>query len=90
MLLSNAMNFFKSKYEKLVLNLSKPKTAPKTCWSFSFVNRSKIPLISPFLVNNEFVTDFLDKENLVNDFSENEVGLSKVAVLFLVIRTLEL
>ena len=84
------LSFFKSKYEKLTVNLSDPKTAPKTCWSFSFVNRSKIPLIPPLLVDNEFVTDFVDKENLVNDFSENEVGLSKVAVLFLVIRTLEL
>ena len=87
------MSFFKSKFhEKLAVNLSDPKTAPKTCWSFSktFVNRSKIPSVPPLLVNNEFVADFLDKANLVNDFSENKVGLSKVTGLFLVIRTLEL
>ena len=34
----------------------------------TFVNGSKIPLISPLLVNNEFLTGFLDKANLFNDF----------------------
>ena len=44
--------------------------SPNTYWSIlkTFVNGSKIPLIPPLLVNNEFVTDFLDKANLFNDF----------------------
>ena len=47
-----------------------PKTAPKTYWSILkiFVNGSKVPLIPPLLVNNEFVIDFLGKTNLFNDF----------------------
>ena len=45
-------------------------TAPETYWSIlkTFVNSSKIPLIPPLLGNNEFVTDFLGKANLFNDF----------------------
>ena len=44
--------------------------SPNTYWSIlkTFVNGSKIPLIPPLLVNNEFVTDLLDKANLFNDF----------------------
>ena len=32
----------------------------------------KIPLIPPPLVNNEYVTDFLDKGNLFNDFFRDQ------------------
>ena len=69
--LSNAISFSKAKYhERLRIKLNYPKTAPKTYWSIlkTFVNGSKIPLIPPLLVNNEFVTDFLEKANLFNDF----------------------
>ena len=69
--LSNAITFSKAKYhEKLATKLNDPKTAPKTYWSIlkTFVNGSKIPLIPPLLVNNEFVIDFLEKANLFNDF----------------------
>ena len=57
-------------HERLGIKLNDPKTAPKTYWSIlkTFVNSSKIPLIPPLLVNNEFVTDFLVKANLFNDF----------------------
>ena len=61
----------KAKYhERLAIKLSDAKTAPKTCWSIlkTFVNGSKTPLILPLLVNNKFVTDFLLKANLFNDF----------------------
>ena len=34
----------------------------------TFVNGSKIPLIPPILVDNEFVTDFFVKANLFNDY----------------------
>ena len=37
-------------------------------FSKTFVNGSKIPLIPPLFVNNEFVTDFLVRANLFNDF----------------------
>ena len=69
--LSNAISFSKGKYhERLTIKLNDPKTAPKTYWSIlkTFVNGSNIPLIPPLLVNNEFVTDFLVKANLFNDF----------------------
>ena len=69
--LSNAISFSKAKYhERLAIKLNDPKTAPKTYWSIlkTFVNGSKIPLIPFVLVNNEFVTDFLVKANLFNDF----------------------
>ena len=69
--LSNAISFSKAKYyERLAFKLNDPKTALKTFWSIlkTFVNGSKIPLIPPHLVNNEFVTDFLVKANLFNDF----------------------
>ena len=58
---SNAIRFSKVKYhEILAIKLNDPKTAPKTYWSIlkTYVNGSKIPLIPPLLVNNEFVTDF--------------------------------
>ena len=69
--LSNAISFSKAKYhERLRIKLNYPKTAPKTYWSIlkTFVNGSNIPLIPPLLVNNKFVTDFLAKANLFNDF----------------------
>ena len=69
--LSNAISFFKAKYhERLAIKLNDTKTSLKTYWSIlkTFVNGSKIPLIPPLLVNNEFKTDFLVKANLFNDF----------------------
>ena len=69
--LSNAITFSKDKYhERLAIKLNDSKTTPKTYWSIlkTFSNGSKIPLIPPLLVNNEFVTDFLEKANLFNDF----------------------
>ena len=69
--LSNAISFSKAKYhERLAIKLNDPKTAPKTYWSIlkTFVNGSNIHLIPPLLVNNKFVTDFLAKANLFNDF----------------------
>ena len=69
--ISNALSSSKLKYhERLANKLNDPKTAPKTYWAISkiFVNGSKIPLISPLLVDNKRVTDFLDKANLFNNF----------------------
>ena len=62
--LSNAV-----RYEILAIKVNDPKIAPKTYWSIlKTFNGSKIPLIPPLFVNNEFVTDFLEKANLFNDF----------------------
>ena len=69
--LSNVISFSKAKYhERLAIKLNDPKAAPKTYWSTlkTFVNSSNNPLIPPLLVNNEFVTGFLVKANLFNDF----------------------
>ena len=38
----------------------------------TFVNGSKFPEIPPLLVDNKFVTDFLDKANLFNNFFANQ------------------
>ena len=50
------------------------KIVPKTYWAIlkTFVNGSKIPLIPPLLVDNKLVTDFLDKANLLNNFSAEQ------------------
>ena len=69
--LSNTISFSKAKYHvRLVIKLNDPKTTSKTYWSIlkTFANGSKVPLIPPLLVNNEFVTDFSVKVNLSNDF----------------------
>ena len=89
--LSNAITFSKAKYhERLAIKLNNPKTAPKTYWSIlkTFVNGSKIPLIPPLLVNNEFVTDFLEKANLFNDLFREQCTLT--TALFLTNRPLKL
>ena len=58
------------------LNLMIPKQLQKP-WSFlkAFVNGSKIPLITPLLVNTKYVTDFLVKANRFNDFLREQCGL---------------
>ena len=69
--LSNAISLSQAKYhERLAIKLNDPKTTPKTYWSIlkTFVSGSKIPPIPPFLGNNDFLTDFLVKANLFNDF----------------------
>ena len=57
-------------YRRIASKLNDPSTAPKTYWSIlkSFVNGKKIPLIPPILVNDQLVTNFLEKANLFNDF----------------------
>ena len=69
--LSNTINFSKAKcHESLPIKFHYPITDPKMQWSILkiFFNGSKVPLIPPLLVNNEFVTDVLDKVNVFNDF----------------------
>ena len=62
--LSNAISFSKAKYqERLAATLNYPKTTPKTYWSIlkTFANSSKLPLIPPLLVTDEFVTEFFSQ-----------------------------
>ena len=57
-------------YHYLSLKLYNPNASAKTYWPIlkSFYNDTKVPLISPLLVNNEVVSDFTKKTNLFNDF----------------------
>ena len=67
----NAVNSSKLKYhERLARNFNDPKTTPKVYWKILkiFVNGTKIPLITPLLVGNQLVTNFLVKANLFNDY----------------------
>ena len=47
-----------------------PKAAPKTYWSILiwFLYNKKISSIPPLLVNDKFISEFLVKTNLFNDF----------------------
>ena len=68
--LSNEIGFSKAKHhESLPVKLNDPKTTPKTSWSIlkTFANGSKNPLIVLHLVDDEFVTEFLEKANMFND-----------------------
>ena len=69
--ISNAVNSSKLKYhERLALKLNNPRTVPKTYQKIlrTFVNGTKIPSIPPSLVENQLVTDFWVKANLLNDY----------------------
>ena len=68
--ISTAITSSKLKYHKHFANiLNNPKTDPKTYWEMlkTFVNGTKMILIPPLLVRNQFVTDFLVKANFFND-----------------------
>ena len=68
--ISSAISSRLKYHERLANKLNDPKTAPKTYRAIlkTFVNGSKIPLISSLLVDNKLITDFLDKANLFNNF----------------------
>ena len=69
--ISDAITSSKLKYyEGLVNKPNDPKTAPKNYWKIlkRFLNCTKIPLIPQLLVGNQFVSDFLEKANLFNDY----------------------
>ena len=55
---------------KLSTQLANPSASSKSCWSIlkTFVNGKKISVIPPLLVNDKFVTNFLEKANLFNEF----------------------
>ena len=73
--LSKTISFSKAKYhERLAVKLNDPKTARKTYWPIlkTFANGLKISLIPILTLNGKFVSDFLDKPNLFNDFLREE------------------
>ena len=57
-------------YENLAKKLNNPLLQTKTYWSIlkTFYNDKKIPIISPLLVNDKFVTDIQIKANIFNKF----------------------
>ena len=62
-----------SKDRKLIqLNaeLEDPSTAPKTYWSIlnRFLSTKKLPIISPILVHDRFVSNFAKKAKLFNSY----------------------
>ena len=61
-------------YEGLANKLKNSKTAPKTYWKIlkTFVNSTKISLISALLVGNQLVSNFLEKANLFNDYNARQ------------------
>ena len=78
--ISNAVNYSKLRHHyHLAKKLNDPKTAAKTNWSIfktfiQLVNRSNISLIPLLLVGNRFVTVFLAKTNLFNDFFSKQIS----------------
>ena len=69
--LTNAITNSKSAcHRRIPSKLNDPNSAPKADRSIlkSFVNNKKIPLIPPILVNDQLVTQFLEKANLYNEF----------------------
>ena len=69
--LANAITNSKSAcHRRIASKLNDPNSAPKADRSIlkSFVNNKKIPLIPQILVNDQLVTQFLEKANLYNEF----------------------
>ena len=74
-MISNSLTeTIRSSKEKFYCNLStklaNPSTSSKAYWSIlkTFVNGKKIPMILPLLFNDNFITNFLEKANLFNEF----------------------
>ena len=59
--------------------LDNPSTSSKTYWLIlkTFANGKKIPIIPPILVNDKFVTNFLEKTNLFNESFSKRCELLK-------------
>ena len=61
----------KEDYQNFIASkLNNPKTSAKACWSILklFYNGKKVPVIPPFLINNELFSDFKMKANHFNSF----------------------
>ena len=57
-------------HSTLAAKLVNPSTSAKTYWSFlkTFANGSKVPVIPPLLINNEFISNFITKANYFKRF----------------------
>ena len=78
--LTNAITNSKSAYHRRVASkLNDPNSAPKADRSIlkSFINNKKIPLIPSILVNDQLVTQFLEKANLYNEFVTQQCNTSE-------------
>ena len=64
-------------YCKWSTKLANPSTSSETYWSIlkTFINGKKIPIIPPLLVNDKFITNFLEKANLFNEFFSKQCQL---------------
>ena len=88
---SDLVEFTRSSKEKCYLCLSAklfdPTTSAKTTWSIhkTFVSGKNVLLISILLVNGKYVTNFLEKANIVNDFfSQQYQPISNNSILLLI------
>ena len=67
--LSNLIRDTKTEYHsKLRTKLVNPSISAKIYWSIlkTFANGSKVPVIPPLLINNEFISNFKTKANYLN------------------------
>ena len=67
--LSNVIRDAKTEYHfKLAAKLVNPSTSAKTYWSIlkTFANGRKVPVITPLLINAEFISNFKTKANYFN------------------------
>ena len=73
-LITNSKNAY---FTNLGKKLNDPSTSPKAYWSIlkRFLNKIQIPIIPPLLVNNIFITDFLQKANLFNYFFAEQCNI---------------
>ena len=57
-------------YNNLAKRLNNPLSQAKTYWSIlkTFYNDRKIPIISPLLIDDKFVTEIQTKANIFNKF----------------------
>ena len=64
-------------FHNLGEKLNNPKTSPKSYWSIlkRFLNKIKIPAIPPLLVNNNFITNFVEKANAFNSYFADQCNI---------------
>ena len=64
-------------HSKLSMKLSNPEISSKAYWSIlkSFVNDKKTPIIPPLYHNDNFITNFRQKEELFNYFFTEQCSI---------------
>ena len=70
---------------QLSQSLNNPATSAKTYWTIlkTFYSGKKRPLISPLVINDHLITDFLEKANYFNLYLLKNVHLLKTIVIYL-------